>query len=117
MDVFGDVFATTRGVVIRLNTETGDIAEEWPAIDTWSADVLSDRSAVGQSFLKAWESVNGKLPTGHRLSPKMPVVFGGEFTVENMVAMSTEEIWKFRAEIVAQIRGLPNGARILLDTV
>ncbi|TLX17154.1 hypothetical protein [Rhizobium sp. MHM7A] len=116
MDVFADVFALHRDRVIRIGTETGDVAEEWPSPSAWETDMINDRRAVGQTFLKMWEDANGKLPDGHRLTPKMQIVFGGEFTIENMVSMPVQTILDFRTDIVRQIRGLPDGARIMLDT-
>lgn len=116
MDAFGDVYGACREGVIRVSTETGDVAEAWPDLQAWEADISNDRRAVGQTFLEVWEAANGKLPKGHRLTPKMPIVFGGEFSLENMVSMPLDEIWRFRADIVEQIRGLPDGAHILLDT-
>jgi hypothetical protein len=116
MDAFGDVYGACTAGVVRMNTETGDVAEEWPSMAAWETDVSHDRRAVGQPFLKLWEASNGKLPAGHRLTPKLPIVFGGEFTLDNIVAMSLDQIWNFRSDIVRQIRGLPHGARVLLDT-
>lgn len=116
MDTFADLFAAHKGGVIRIGTETGDVAETWPSLVAWKDDILSDPRAVGQSFLEMWEEVNGKLGEDQRLTPKMPIVFGGEYTVENMVPMQVQDILKFRSDIAEQIKGLPDGARIMLDT-
>ena len=116
MDTFADVFAKHEHGVIHIGTETGDVAEEWPSLEAWEQDIVNDRRAVGQTFLELWEETNGTLPDGHRLTPKMPIVFGGEYTVENMTAMPVHEILSFRADIVRQIRGLPDGARVMMDT-
>lgn len=116
MDVFADVFAMHGDRVIRISTETGEVAEEWSNLAAWKSDITNDRRAIGQNFLELWEEAKGKLPLGHRLTPKMPIIFGGEYTVENMVSMPVQKILDFRADVVRQIRGLPDGARIMLDT-
>lgn len=118
MDSFGDVFVQHSDGIARVSTEVSEVAEDWGDLEAWVSDVISDPDGVlGKGFLEEWVVVNGPMAKGHRLTPKMPIIFGGAFTVENMVAMPIEEILSFRAYIYDQIKDLPDGARVMIDTV
>lgn len=117
MDAFADLFLLRSGGVVRMDTETGDIGDEWAAPAEWLRDVRADPDGtLGCHFLAQWELSNGKLRSGHRLTPRIPFVLGGCYRLDNIVSVSADEIMAFRSDLACQIRGLPHGTRVLLDT-
>lgn len=118
LDVFGDIFLLIDERVARLNTETGEVDETWPNVEQWVEALNADPDTmVGQGFLLDWESQNGKLEPNHRLTSKMPFVFGGNYEISNIVSIPIPELLSFRADIARQIRDLPDGSRIMVDTI
>lgn len=117
MDAFGDIFVRHADGIARIDTETGDVGGTWGSPYDWLADVASnpDRT-LGLRLLKEWENLNGPLAEGHRLTPKIPFVFGGSYDPMNIVSAPVSDILEFRSDIAHQIRDLPDGARVLLDT-
>lgn len=118
LDTFGDIFLLLGEGVARLSTETSAVDEFWPSIEAWLSELKDDPDTmVGRGFLLNWQSQNGDLKNGHRLAPKMPFIFGGSYDLENIVSLPIQEILGFRAHIARQIRDLPDGSRIMFDTV
>lgn len=116
-DAFGDLFVVHGSGVARIATESGEVDETWPDLQSWARDTQNNPDEiVGENFLKEWEKVNGPLPEGHRLTPKMPFIFGGSYELDNIVSLPFPDILRFRADIVRQTHDLPDGARILINT-
>ncbi len=117
IDAFGDVFVKHEGGVLRVSTETGEADDTWVDLACWVKDLVDNPDVVaGQRFLAAWEALNGRIPSGHRLTPRMPFVFGGPYAVDNIVSLPIEDILNFRAHIAREIHDLPDGARVLIET-
>ena len=79
--------------------------------------ILSDYSyRTGHPLAHDWQIRHGPLPAGQRLAPKVPFVVGGKFLVENLYATSDVEGMRFRGSVARQIREVPDGAQVVLDT-
>jgi hypothetical protein len=117
MDAFGDIFVRHEGGVLRVNTETGEADDTWIDLECWAKDLTDDPDVVvGMRFLATWEKLNGRIPAGHRLAPRIPFVLGGPYTLDNIVSLPIDAILSFRTHLAREIYDLPDGARVLLDT-
>ncbi|WP_156756944.1 SMI1/KNR4 family protein [Actinokineospora pegani] len=114
-DVFGEQFALTDGRVERFSPETGVFAAFAEDLGGWADHVLDDfANETGHPLAHAWQVANGALPTRVRLVPRIPFTLGGEYRLDNLVAMDRLSGIEYRAEIARQIRGLPNGTTVSL---
>jgi hypothetical protein len=116
-DVFADVFVVLENGIGRVATETGALDETWASLDAWAEEVIANPEEIlGEELLQNWSARFGQLQPGYRLTPKMPFIFGGTYELDNIVAMPIGDILQFRAEIARQVKDLPDGARVLIDT-
>ena len=112
-DAFGFQFSLFADSVHRFDPETGDSEEFSATIEDWLAIVLRDhRVLTGWPLLADWEALNGELPYGHRLFPKVPFVTGGEFTPENLAALESVEGMRLRGALALQLHDLADGTRV-----
>ena|SRR6185295_6037268 len=117
-DLFGVQFAIQDGVVYRFDPEVGVLDPFAKNVESWAGRLVQDPEfETGYPLLLEWEKVNGRLPEGKRLLPKMPFVLGGEYSVENLYAADAVEGMKVRADIWRQIKNLPDGAQIRLKII
>lgn len=118
LDAFGDYFVLSGGEVHFVLIETGEVCETWPSYEVWLQAVVNDPDGiVGLGFLLAWEETFGRLPRGKRLMPKIPFFCGGEYDFDNIFACPIDEVVGVRAIFATQTKDLPDGARILIETV
>ncbi len=112
-DIFGTQFCLSHGRVWSFDPETGDKTEVAATIDGWAATILADPDVqLGSGLAAAWERAHGPLPEGQRLVPVTPFVLGGDFTLENLRAMSAVESMRYRADVASQLRGVPDGTAV-----
>jgi hypothetical protein len=117
-DVFGNQFGlVSPGVVVVFDAETGEIEEMTRSVEDWAAAVIEDSDyRTGFPLAHEWQSRNGPLARGQRLLPKTPFVLGGQYSIDNLYALEDVEGMHFRATIAAQIRGVPDGSNVILET-
>jgi hypothetical protein len=83
------------------------------SLQSWCDVLLSDFNAhTGYPVAHEWQAKHGPLEPGHRLTPQVPFVAGGEFSIDNLLAMNESKGMEYRADIANQIRELPDGAKI-----
>lgn len=116
-DAFGSQFAIQGETVVKFDAETADQEAMGTSLEDWAERVLSDFALfTGQPLAHAWQARYGALSEGQRLSPIIPFVLGGEFSVENLRAVSDVECLRALGSLAVQIRDLPDGALIQYPT-
>lgn len=120
-DLFGDFWiALQDGTVRKVLTETVEIDgdEDRESLDAWAEAILADPDVeVGEKFAFAWAEENGPIPNGKRLTGRTPFVMGGDYSFDNIYAIDFAELMAVRLHVGLQIRDLPDGARVMIDTV
>ncbi len=112
-DVFGGQFCIKDNKIYTFDPETGGVEFLADDIESWAQILLSDYEVLtGYPLAHQWQEQNGKLPAAKRLLPKVPFILGGEFVLENLYLADAVKGMKSRANIVNQIKDLPNGAGI-----
>ncbi|MEU6183683.1 hypothetical protein [Streptomyces coeruleorubidus] len=114
-DAFGGQFLSSESGVFHLEPETGEIEHIASDITGWCAAVLDEPEVLtGYPLAEEWQTRHGKLPAGKRLVPRKPFVLGGEFTCDNLMLVDSAESLRWRAELAAKIRDVPDGGKIVL---
>jgi hypothetical protein len=115
--VAGDVFYEANdGSIHWLSTDSGALKE----IATNRATFLTDlRDDAGRKWLLApivdkLLEAGVKLEAGQCYGFKLLPILGGDYTPENMFALSAAEWYGFSGETHRQIQGLPDGTRVRL---
>jgi hypothetical protein len=118
-DAFGAQFGIGSDASISvLDPETGDFDSVAPDLEGWAQAILDDhRYLTGWPLAHDWQVANGALRAGRRLIPKVPFVLGGEYSVDNLYDADTVLALLYRGDVAAQIRHLPDGAKIELRVV
>lgn len=117
-DIFGGQFCLRNDGVFAFDPETANFDRLANDIDEWCQVVLSDYSVLtGYSLAHDWQVINGKIPQGYRLAPKVPFIAGGLYAPENLYLDRSFALLKARADIAIQIRDIPDGGSIQLKLV
>ncbi len=115
-DCVGDQFFLREGVVWQLSAETDD-AE---SLELSLFDFLANASAAPIDFLSA-EPLAAHLEAGHELRPGQllfayPPFCVGEAQDVSLKAITADEVIRVHASLATQIRDLPDGAQISIET-
>jgi hypothetical protein len=114
-DLFGLQFAISNAGVIRLNPETGKVTFYARSIEEWAERLLENYAEdTGWPLAHEWQLIHGFLPANLRLLPKLPFVLGGEYEVENLVALDCQQVMDYWGKLYEAIRNLPDGQAISL---
>ena len=118
-DVFGVQFTIgLDGVVGALDPEIGVVKHVADDIEAWAQRVLDDYSVLtGWPLAHEWQIANGPLRAGRRLIPKVPFVLGGDFSIENLYDADAVSAMRYRGELAAQMRDLPDGSSVTLRII
>ena len=112
-DVFGGQFCLADEGVYSFDPETGERNFISQTLDQWAEAILDDYEVLtGFPLAHEWQALNGAIPSGKRLLPKLPFVVGGEFRLDNLYLGESVKGMRFRAEMACQIRDMPDGAEI-----
>lgn len=112
-DLFAGQFCLKDGEVWQFDPETGDLKRLGTTLEDWARSVMQDyKFLTGQPLANEWQRLNGSLPFGARLVPKVPFVLGGEFSVSNLTLMDAERGMRVRGNLARQLHSLPDGAQI-----
>lgn len=116
-DVFGCQFCLVDGVVSLFDPETAEFEVVAADVDGWAGKVMGDYELwTGHRLARDWQQVHGSIPVGSRLAPITPFVLGGAYSIENLQLMESSLAMRFRASVAVQVRGLPDGAQVVLRT-
>ncbi|MCE0829061.1 SMI1/KNR4 family protein [Buttiauxella sp. A2-C2_NF] len=112
-DIFGGQFCLKNDGVYSFDPETGEFNKLAGSINEWCGNILSEYQLLtGCSLANAWQKINGELPAGYRLVPKIPFIAGGQYDLDNLYLSKSYESLKSRANIALQIRDIPDGGSI-----
>ncbi len=115
-DVFVNQFVLSREGVSRLNPETAEVAPHSENLADWAAKLLADYSyETGWELAQLWQRSQRPLRPGERLVPRRPFVLGGDYEVENLVAVESYKAMGLFARLSAEIRAKPEGASVTLE--
>jgi hypothetical protein len=115
-DLFGGQFCIKDSNIYIFDPETGSLEYMADDIESWAQTLLRDYEVLtGYPLAHQWQKLNGQLPAGKRLLPRVPFVLGGEFVLNNLYLAEAVEGMKFRADIANQIKDLPDGTQIRLS--
>lgn len=107
-DIFGVQFCLRGEAVCSFEPETGEFSWLAGSIEHWCALILEEYAVLtGYPLAQAWQDVNGALPPGSRLNPRLPFIAGGDFTVDNLQAVDSAAGMRNRALLASQIKQLP----------
>lgn len=117
-DVFGVQFAIQGDLIVSFDPESGEIKNIADTLDGWAELILNNYPMMsGYPLAHAWQQLNGVLPMGKRLLPKIPFILGGQFEVNNLVAVDAVDGMRYRGELWRQLRDLPDGTQIRLKVL
>ena len=115
-DLFGIQFAISSRGIFRLNPETGMVTTYASNIEEWAKRLLENYAEdTGWPLAHEWQSTHGFLPASFRLLPKLPFVLGGEYEVENLVALKCKKVMDYWGKLYEAIRDLPDGKTVSLS--
>lgn len=124
-DWLGRQFATDEARLVRgerqillLEPGTGEALEIPVSLDIFYTEELIHQpdAAVAFDFFQNWLSSGGKVPSyGQCVGYKKPLYLGGEDDITNVEITDFEVYWCLSAQLLKQIRGLPEGA--VIDSV
>lgn len=114
-DVFGGQFAIRGEEIVSFDPESGETETLGANLEEWAAQVLLNyRRLTGYPLAQAWQVVNGPIPKGRRLLPKIPFILGGQYHEANLFAVDAVKGMRYRGELWQQLRDLPDGAQVRL---
>jgi hypothetical protein len=114
-DVFQNQFCLSATRVLRFLAQTGQTEFMADSLESWASLILSDYAAqTGWNLAHEWQAVHGPIPRGKRLMPKIPFIFGGEYTLDNLWVGNPLEGMLFKADLALQTRHLKDGTKIRL---
>ncbi|MCC9608915.1 hypothetical protein LOC68_07870 [Blastopirellula sp. JC732] len=112
-DLFGLQFALAKSGIVRLNPESGSVSLYAKSIEDWAKRLLENyEEDTAWPLAHEWQIVNGVLPPQMRLLPKIPFVLGGEFEVDNLVAVECHQAMEYWGKLYDAIRNVPEGQRV-----
>ena len=117
-DIFGGQFALKGGDVISFDPESGEMEIIANSIEGWAAEILLNyHRLTGYPLAHSWQLLNGPLARGKRLLPKIPFILGGGYEVNNLFAVDAVTAMRYRGELWAQLRDLPDGTQVRLKAL
>jgi hypothetical protein len=98
-----------------FEAETGVTQYFADSLEKWAELLLEDFSyQTGWRLASQWQQVQGPIPIGKRLMPKMPFFLGGEFSMDNLWVGESVAGMRVKGELAVQTRNLPEGSKVNL---
>jgi hypothetical protein len=110
-DIFGNQFGfkDQESKIIFFNIETGDHEIIANDIDDWVDLIFEEEEYfTGSKLYQIWRTEH-KLDFNQRLSPKVPFILNGEYSINNLYASVFPTYIKTAASIAKQVYNLPDG--------
>lgn len=113
-DVFASQFAIASKGIFRFYPESGELEHHSNTLEEWATKILHDYSyEVGWNIAHDWQEQNKfSLGAEYRLLPKKPFILGGEYNVENLVAIESHKAMEKLGGLFRQIKNVPNGESV-----
>jgi hypothetical protein len=116
-DIFGNLFYSDNKKIYLLDVETEEMEFIASSLDGWSKKILDNYNYLtGYSLAHEWQQQQGLLDNTKRLVPKKLFVFGGAYSIENLVEQNRFEALKYRSNISKQLKNVKDGEKIVIDT-
>ncbi len=117
-DIFGGQFAIRGNEIISFDPESGEMEVLAASLEGWAAELLLNYPRLtGYPLAHSWQLLNGPVPHGKRLLPKIPFILGGKYEVDNLYAVDAVKGMRYRGELWEQLRDLPDGAQVRLKVL
>ena len=117
-DAFGGQFAIRTDEIVSFDPESGEIAVLAKSLEDWAQVLLLNYAELtGYPLAHSWQLLNGPIPTGKRLLPKVPFILGGSYEDKNLIAINAVSGMRYRGELWEQLRDLPDGAQVKLKVL
>jgi hypothetical protein len=115
-DLFGVQFAISSEGVIRFNPESGQVTSYAGSIDEWAMKLLENfEEDTAWPLAHEWQTLHRGLQPNERLLPKQPFVLGGDYVVENLVAVECKSAMEYWGQLYNAIRNVPDGGSISIS--
>jgi len=112
-DMFGYPFGTLGSKVVQLDLESGRVRELAEGVSRFCAMLREEPDVLaGASLCAEWEGAHHLLPVGHRLLPKKAFLFGGDFSMQNLVSRPDTAVVEVCGEIYAATKAIPDGGKV-----
>lgn len=118
-DIFGNLFCIKGDKIFMLDVETGKLDFIANSLDEWANEILKDYNYLtGYSLAHDWQIANGELHRNQRLIPIKLFIFGGTYSIDNLIAKDTFEALRYRSDIAYQLENIKDGEKIaVLPTI
>jgi len=117
-DAFGGQFAIRNNDIVSFDPESGEIELLAQSPEEWAAKILLNYAQLtGYPLAHSWQIINGPIPMGKRLLPKIPFILGGRYEDGNLYAVDAVKGMQYRGELWQQLRDLPDGAQVRLKAL
>lgn len=115
-NILGYQFALSIDGIVSFDPETASVTKVAASLEEWAQVILDDhRWQTAWPLAHDWQAEHGILPEGMHLIPVIPFILGGDFGVENLMAMDAIEAMRLRADFWRQTRDLPEGTQIKIQ--
>lgn len=112
-DVFGGQFAVRGDEIVTFDPETGDIEAMANSVEEWAEQILADfKILTGHPVGRQWQLANRALAPDERLVPTVPFVLGGDYVIDNLIALDAATGMRLRSELAMQLIDLPDGTTV-----
>lgn len=117
-DIFGGQFAIRDNEIISFDPESGEMVALANSFEDWATELLLNYPQLtGYPLARSWQLLNGPIPNGKRLLPKIPFILGGKYEPNNLFAVDAVEGMRYRGELWEQLKDLPDGAQVRLKAL
>jgi hypothetical protein len=115
-DLFGGQFAASERRIIRLDPESGVVANYANSLVEWAQNLLVNYSEdTGWPLAHQWQQANGPISPGQRLLPKRPFILGGDYLVENLTLIDAKAAMENWGRLYKSIQSVPDGQEITIS--
>ena len=115
-DLFGHQFAISGEQIVSFDLETGEQEVFADSFDSFTTRLFDDPSLhTGWPLAHEWQDKFSAIALGTRLVPRRPFVLGGDYVLENLVAVSEEEGVRARAKLARHLKELPPGSSVTYE--
>lgn len=112
-DVFGEQFCIMPGGVFRFEPETAERKLFAVDLKGWADRILKGYpEETGWVLAHDWQLINGPLPRGVRLVPRVPFVLGGDYALENLLPVESWRAMRYRGNLARTIHHTPDGQAV-----
>lgn len=116
-DLFGNLFYLEDNNILFLNLETNESEFIAYGVQQWAEALLKDYNYLtGYSLAHSWQTINREVLTHERLKPKKSFIFGGEYSVINLMIVERLENLKFHSDLVKQIQNIKDGEKVKISS-